>query len=82
MKKVRLTDILLESVSVVVLAVIVWASFMDGRFGRKTLRKPYRNIWRFVCWTVFMYVVFTFVCTPFFRWWSEIVALLNDLLRP
>lgn len=76
----KLTGILLWGVlSLITVGVMVF-SIMNGRFGNRVLKQPYRNIWRILCWSAFVYGFFIWVCVPFFRWWDRVVAFLNYVI--
>lgn len=53
---------------------------MNGRFGKRKLKKPYLYVWRFLTWGTLVWVAFTYVFVPFFNWWDKVVASLNYLI--
>ena len=53
---------------------------MNGRFGKRRLKKPYVYVWRFLTWGTLVWVVFTYVFVPFFAWWDRVVAFLNYVI--
>ena len=59
---------------------VVLLSAMDGHFGNRVLKQPYRNIWRILCWAAFVYGFFMLVCVPLFRWWDRVVAFLDYVI--
>lgn len=66
--------------SVLLWTVITLCSVMDGHFGSKVLKQPYRDIWRVLCWAVFIYVFFIFISVPLLRWWSKMVTAFNYVI--
>ena len=67
------------ALSLITVGVILF-SIMNGRFGNRVLKQPYRNIWRILCWAAFVYGFFMLVCVPLFRWWDGVVAFLNHVI--
>lgn len=65
--------------TLIAMAILVF-SFMNGRFGRRVLKQPYRNIWRVIWGLLFVYVAFTYVAVPFFNWWSEVINSINYVI--
>lgn len=53
---------------------------MNGRFGKRRLKKPYMYVWRFLTWGTFVWVGFAYVIVPFFNWWGRVVAFLNYVI--
>lgn len=53
---------------------------MNGRFGKRTLKKPYGRVWRFLTWGTFVWAVFIYVFVPFFTLWDRAVAFLNYVI--
>lgn len=66
--------------TLVVLALIVFVGFLNGRFGKRKLVKPLIYLWRVFWWGLFIWAVFEFVAVPFFAWWDRVVAGLNYLV--
>lgn len=53
---------------------------MNGRFGKRRLKKPYVYVWRFLTWGTLVWAVFTYVLAPFFAWWDGVVSFLNHVI--
>lgn len=60
--------------------VRAFLNFMNGRFGRKTLKEPYRKIWRIVMWSGFVVLVMVFILMPLIEAWSRVVDVLNYII--
>lgn len=53
---------------------------MNGRFGKRRLKKPYVYVWCFLTRGTLVWGVFTYVFVPFFAWWDKVVAFLNYVI--
>ena len=53
---------------------------IDGRFGRKVLKQPYRNYWRVITYGTLFILFNMFVMVPFFKWWDKVVDFLNYVI--
>lgn len=53
---------------------------MNGRFGKRRLKKPYVYVWCFLTRGTLVWVVFIYVFVPFFAWWGKVVAFLNYVI--
>ena len=53
---------------------------MNGRFGKRRLKKPYAYVWCFLTWGILVWVVFTYVFVPFFAWWDKVASFLNYVI--
>lgn len=51
--------------------------FLNGRFGKRVLRQPYKKIWQVVMWTLFIYLFSTKVVFPILEWWQGVVNYMN-----
>lgn len=54
--------------------------FVDGRFGRKVLKRPYRRVWRVLTYGSLFLLLWNFVIVPLFRWWDKVVDFLNYVI--
>ena len=53
---------------------------VDGRFGRKVLKRPYRRVWRVLTYGSLFLLLWNFVIVPFFQWWDGVVRFLNYVI--
>ena len=53
---------------------------MNGRFGRRRLKKPYAYAWRVLTWGTLVWVTLVYVAVPFFNWWDRVVYQLNYII--
>lgn len=51
--------------------------FLNGRFGKRVLRQPYKKIWQVVMWNLFIYLFSTKVVFPILEWWQGVVNYMN-----
>lgn len=54
--------------------------FVDGRFGRKVLKRPYRRVWRVFTYGSLFLLLWNCVIVPLFRWWDGVVRFLNYVI--
>ena len=54
--------------------------FLNGRFGKRVLRQPYKRIWQWIAWTTFVVLFFKFVMFPIIEWWTGVVHFLNYVI--
>ena len=60
--------------------LITALEFVDGRFGRKVLKRPYRIVWRVLTYGSLFLLIYNFVIVPLFRWWDKVVDFLNYVI--
>lgn len=60
--------------------LITALEFVDGRFGRKVLKRPYRRVWRVMTYGSLFLLIWNFVIVPLFRWWDGVVRFLNYVI--
>lgn len=53
---------------------------IDGRFGRRVLKKQYRGYWRLMTYGTLAILFIRFVMFPFFQWWDGVVNFLNYVI--
>ena len=75
--KAFLTDVVLEYI---LMAMYRTYQFLNGRFGRKVLKQPYRRVWRIVMWSAFIYLFTTQVMFRIIEWWQPIVDKMNYVI--
>lgn len=54
--------------------------FMNGRFGKVSLKRPYRIAWKWMTWGTLVFLFIRLVVFPFFTWWGGIVRWLNYII--
>ena len=54
--------------------------FMNGRFGNKSLKKPYRKFWRVMTWGTSAVIVAKVVLVPVFQAWGKCVEFINYVI--
>lgn len=54
--------------------------FLNGRFGTKVLKEPYRKYWRIVMWGIAGLLALRYVIYPIFQWWDGVVCGLNRVI--
>jgi hypothetical protein len=58
-------------------AVKMVLGVIDGRFGRWTLKNPYRQYWQILTYGVTTILILTYVVIPSMNLWQRIVDFLN-----
>lgn len=61
------------------MATAVW-NFLNGRFGRKTLRHPYRVWWATFWFLLILWLFFRYIMCSIFKWWDGVVYQLNYVI--
>lgn len=62
-------------------SIIVGAlQFIDGRFGKRVLKRKFRIFWRFITYSLVMVFLWTFIITPLFDAWDEVVNFMNCVI--
>lgn len=51
--------------------------FLNGRFGTKRLKEPYRKYWRIVMWGIVGILTIRYVVFPVLQCWSWVVRCIN-----
>lgn len=70
-------DVVIENV----LMVMYYSyRFLNGRFGKKVLRQPYKRIWQIIAWSLFTYFFITKITFPIIEWWQSIVSYMNCVI--
>lgn len=54
--------------------------FLNGRFGKRVLRQPYRRVWQIVMWSLFIYLFTIKIMFPIMEWWDGVVRFLNYVI--
>ena len=53
---------------------------LNGKFGNRVLKQPFRTIWRVLAWSLFVYAIFMLLMVPLLGEWSSVVEFLNDII--
>lgn len=64
----------------IIKAAAAVCDFFIGRFGRKTLRYPYRAWWVAFWLLLCSYLVFHYIMCPIIRWWDGVVYQLDYII--
>lgn len=70
-------DVVIENV---LIATYHLYRFLNGRFGKKVLRQPYKRIWQIVAWSLFVYFFTAKIMFPIIEWWQGIVNCMNHVI--
>ena len=70
-------DVVIENI---LIAMYNSYRFLNGRFGKKVLRQPYKRIWQIVAWSLFVYFFTTKIMFPIIGWWQRIVDCMNYVI--
>jgi len=70
-------DVVIENV---LMAMYYSYQFLNGRFGKKILRQPYKLIWQIAVWSLFVYFFITKIMFPSIEWWQGIVDYMNYVI--
>ena len=60
--------------------VITILHFIDGRFGKKVLKRKFRLYWRIVTYSMSFIFLWILVINPFLDAWIELVNFLNHVI--
>lgn len=64
----------------VLCAMYYFYLFLNGKFGKRILRKPYKQIWQIISWSLFIYFLSSCIILPIFRKWQEVVDCMNYVI--
>lgn len=53
---------------------------LNGKFGNRVLKQPFRMIWRVLAWSLFVYAIFMLLLVPLLGAWRGVVEFLNDII--
>lgn len=56
------------------------ANALNGKFGKRVLRQPYRNYYRVVAGFILVSLVWNYVAVPFFGWWDGVIRMFNYVI--
>lgn len=56
------------------------ANALDGKFGKRVLKRPYRIAYRVVVWTTLVWLAWTYIFVPFFEFWDIVINGLNHII--
>lgn len=68
----------MKRLSVKFMVAIVKA--LDGKFGNKVLKQPYRNYYRVVVWATLAALIWEYLLVPFFGWLDKVIYVMNHLI--
>ena len=68
----------MKHLSVKFMVAIVKA--LDGKFGNKVLKQPYRTYYRVVIWTTLVALIWRYLLVPFFGWLDKVIYVMNHLI--
>lgn len=53
---------------------------LDGKFGNRVLKQPYRNYYRVVVWATLTFLIWRYLLVPFFGRWDNAIHGLNNII--
>lgn len=53
---------------------------LDGKFGNRVLRQPYRDYYRVVVWAILVVLIWRYLLVPFFGWWDKVIHGANNII--
>lgn len=59
--------------------LLMLLNFIDGKFGKRVLKRKFRIVWRFVTYGTIAYLIMRFVFIPLLEWWDGVVHFINYL---
>lgn len=68
----------MKHLSVKFMVAIVKA--LDGKFGSRVLKQPYRDYYRVVVWTTLIVLIWRYLLVPFFGWWDKAIYVMNHII--
>lgn len=68
----------MKHLSVKFMVAIVKA--LDGKFGNRVLKQPYRDYYRVVVWTTLVVLIWRYLLVPFFGWWDKVIYVMNHII--
>lgn len=68
----------MKHLSVKFMVAIVKA--LDGKFGNRVLKQPYRAYYRVVVWTTLAVIIWRYLLVPFFGWWDKAIYVMNNII--
>lgn len=68
----------MKHLSVKFMVAIVKA--LDGKFGNRVLRQPYRDYYRVVVWVTLAVLIWVYLLVPFFGWWDKVIYVMDHII--
>lgn len=53
---------------------------LDGKFGNKVLKQPYRDYYRIIVLAIFAVLTWKYVIVPFFGFWDKAIHVMNHII--
>lgn len=53
---------------------------LDGKFGNRVLKQPYRDYYRVVVWATLTFLIWRYMLVPFFGWWDKVIHGANNII--
>lgn len=53
---------------------------LDGKFGNRVLKQPYRDYYRVVVWATLTFLIWIHLLVPFFGWWDKVIHGMNNII--
>lgn len=60
--------------------VVAILQLIDGRFGKRVLKRKFRICWRVVTYSMVIVFLWTFIITPFFEYWDKVIDFMNYVI--
>ena len=56
------------------------AEAIDGKFGNRVLKQPYRDYYRVAVWVTLATLAWRYLLVPFFGWWDGVIYMANRII--
>lgn len=53
---------------------------LDGKFGNRVLKQPYRDYYRVVVWATLTFLIWRYLLVPFLVWWDKVIHGMNNII--
>ena len=60
--------------------VVAILQFIDGRFGKRVLKRKFRICWRVVTYSMVIVFLWTFIITSLFEYWGRVIDFMNYVI--
>lgn len=68
----------MKHLSVKFMVAIVKA--LDGKFGNRVLKQPYRDYYRVVVWATLVILIWIYLLVPFFGRLDKVIYVINNII--
>lgn len=53
---------------------------LNGKFGNRVLKQPYRDYYRVVVWITLAVLIWRYLLVSFFGWWDKVIHGANNII--